>query len=121
MLLAFVLHRSGLHGIAHQHGNGQRADASRDWCVGAGEKKRSGLDVADERGAALQKSLAAGVMLGVSDGKEALNLGFRANAVDTDIDDRGAGADHLRRDEAGAADGGYEDVEEHYEDDQCPA
>jgi hypothetical protein len=42
--------------------------------------------------------------------KEAVELSRVGDAVDAHVDDRRAGLDHLRRDEAGAADGGHQNV-----------
>ena len=42
--------------------------------------------------------------------KESVELLARVDAVDADVDEGRAGLDHLRRDEAGTADGGDEDV-----------
>src|SRR6266404_8906243 len=39
----------GLHGVAHEHGDGHGADASGNWRERAGSVHGVGMDVADER------------------------------------------------------------------------
>jgi hypothetical protein len=64
------------------------------------------VDVADDDGAALGEG---GFALGVAE-EEAVELFAGVEAVDADVDEGCAGLDHFRGDEAGAADGGDEDV-----------
>ena len=64
------------------------------------------MNVADDGGAALGKG---GFALGVA-GEEAVEFFAGVDAIDADVDEGCAGLDHLRGDEAGAADGGDEDV-----------
>ena len=64
------------------------------------------MHIAHQRRAALGEG---GFAFGVA-GKEAVELRAVGDAVDAHVDERRAGLDHLRRDEARAADGGHQNV-----------
>ena len=64
------------------------------------------MDVAHDDGAAFGEEGGAGFVVG----KEVLYVGQVGDAVDADVDQDGSGLDHIRRDEAGPADGGDQDI-----------
>ena len=59
------------------------------------------------RRAALGESVSSRLSVAL---EEAVELLARGDAIDADVDERRAGLDHLRSDEAGAADGGDQNV-----------
>src|SRR6266567_3058766 len=102
----------GLHGVAHEHGDGHGANAAGDRCERSGGVDGVGMDVANE-GAALGAEYfeAARKVL-----KKALGLFGVRNAVGADVDDRGAGPptrrrlDPVRFHVGGFAHGGDDDI-----------
>src|SRR5580658_668174 len=94
------------HGIGHQHRYSQWTDASRHRRIGSGDFKGFGMHIAYNGRAALGEDLSTPSVAG----EEALKFCQIGNAIDANVDHRGARLDHLRRDEARTANGSYENV-----------
>jgi hypothetical protein len=93
-------------GVGHEHGDGEWANPTGNGRVGASALERLGMDVSDDGGSALEEGC---FTLGIA-GEEAIEIFTRGDAIDTNIDKCGATLDHFRSDEAGTANGGYEDI-----------
>jgi hypothetical protein len=96
----------GFDGVAHQHGNGHRANAAGNRSESAGSIDRGGMDVADE-GAAFGAEFFETVW---KIAEEALGFFGVGDAVGANVDDCGPRLDPVWLDVAGFADGGDEDI-----------
>src|SRR5579885_726549 len=96
----------GLHRIAHQHGDRHRTNAAGNRCEGAGDLDGVGMDVADEDGSFGAEFFEASREIA----EEVPGFPRVGHFVSADIYDRGARTNPIRRDKAGLAHGGDNDV-----------
>src|ERR1700761_1345977 len=96
----------GADGVGHQHGDGERADASGYWSVGAGESEGFGVDISDDCGAFALEQLFTGRV----SGEVAIELVLLGDAVDAGVEDDSSGLHHLGCYQAGFADSNDKNV-----------
>ena len=96
----------GFDGVAHEHGDGEFADATGDGGAGSGDAGDAGVAVADD-GASLFFELLFALFIALEETFEEDRVG---DVVDADVEDGCAGLNEFCGDEAGAANGGDEDV-----------
>ena len=93
-------------GIAHEHGDGERADAAGNGSERAGDLRDIGMDVADDGGGVFAEFFEA-VGKVAEDFGGLLRVG---DAIDADVNDGGSGLHIIGFDKGGAADGGDENI-----------
>lgn len=95
-----------LHRVAHQHGDGEFADATWNWGTGSGHAGDAGVTVSND-GASLFGELLFSLLVSLEKSFEEYWVG---DLIDSDIEDSCTGLDELGGNEARASDGGYKDV-----------